>query len=36
MKIVLKNNIYFPGEEIIGNIFLKSGNFLTKGIIIVH
>ena len=34
MKIVLKNNIYFPGEEIIGNIFLKSGNFLTKGIII--
>ena len=34
MKIVLKNNIFFPGEEITGNIILKSGNFLTKGIII--
>ena len=34
MKIVLKNNIYFPGETINGNIYLQSGNFLGKGIII--
>ena len=34
MKIILENNIYFPSEIIKGNIFLKSGNFLEKGIII--
>ena len=34
MKIILENNIYFPGETIKGHIFLKSGNFLEKGIII--
>ena len=34
MNIKLKNNIYFPGEIIKGNIFLKSGNFLKKGEII--
>ena len=34
MKIILNNNIYFPGEIIKGDIFLKSGNFLEKGIII--
>jgi len=34
MKIDLKNNIYFPGEIIKGNIYLKSGNFLNKGVII--
>ena len=34
MKIYLNNNIYFPGETIKGTLFLKSGNFLEKGIII--
>jgi hypothetical protein len=34
MHINLKNNIYFPGETIKGKIFLKSGNFFKKGIII--
>ena len=34
MHINLKNNIYFPGEIIRGKIFLKSGNFFKKGIII--
>ena len=34
MHINLKNNIYFPGETIRGKIFLKSGNFFKKGIII--
>ena len=34
MKIDLKNNIFFPGEIIKGHIYLKSGNFLNKGIII--
>jgi hypothetical protein len=34
MKIYLENNIYFPGETIRGHLFLKSGNFLRKGIII--
>ena len=34
MNIKLKNFIYFPGEIIKGNIFLKSGNFLEKGEII--
>ena len=34
MKIDLKNNIYFPGEIIKGHIYLKSGNFLNKGVII--
>ena len=34
MKINLKNNIYFPGEIIKGYIYLKSGNYLNKGVII--
>jgi len=34
MEIALKNNIYFPGEIIKGHIYLKSGNYLNKGIII--
>jgi len=34
MKINLKNNIYFPGEIIKGYIYLKSGNFFNKGVII--
>ena len=34
MEIELKNNIYFPGEIIKGQIKLKSGNFLNKGVII--
>ena len=34
MNIKLKNNIYFPGEIIKGNIYLTSGNFLEKGEII--
>ena len=34
MRINLKNNIYFPGEIIKGHIYLKSGNFLNKGVII--
>ena len=33
MKINLKNNIFFPKDKINGKIYLKSGNFLTKGII---
>ena len=34
IKIYINNNIYFPGETIKGTLFLKSGNFLEKGIII--
>jgi len=34
MKIDLKNNIYFPGEIVKGHIYLKSGNYLNKGVII--
>ena len=34
MKIYLNNNIYFPGETFKGKLFLKSGNFFEKGIII--
>ena len=34
MNIYLENNIYFPGEVIKGKLFLKSGNFLKKSIII--
>ena len=34
MEIALKNNIYFPGEIIKGHIYLKSGNYLNKGVII--
>ena len=34
MEIVLKNNIYFPGEIIKGHLYLKSGNYLNKGVII--
>ena len=34
MSIYLENNIYFPGEVIKGKLFLKSGNFLKKAIII--
>ena len=34
MRINLENNIYFPGEIIKGFIYLKSGNFLEKGVII--
>ena len=33
IKIILENNIFFPGEIIKGKINLKSGNFLEKGII---
>ena len=34
IKIYINNNIYFPGETIKGTLFLKSGNFFEKGIII--
>ena len=34
MQINLKNNIHFPGETIKGKIYLKSGNFFKKGVII--
>ena len=34
MHINLKNNIYFPGEIIRGKIFLKSGNFFKKGVVV--
>ena len=34
IKIHLENNIYFPGEIINGSFILKSGNCLSKGIII--
>ena len=34
MRIDIDNNIYFPGEIIKGFIYLKSGNFLEKGVII--
>ena len=34
MNIKLKNIVYFPGEIIKGNIYLTSGNFLEKGVII--
>ena len=34
IRINLKNDIYFPGEIIKGNIFLESGNFFRKAIII--
>ena len=34
MEIYLKNNIYFPGEIIKGHIYLISGNYLNKGVII--
>jgi len=34
MNIKLKNIIYFPGEIIKGSIYLTSGNFLEKGVII--
>lgn len=34
MSIYLENNTYFPGEVIKGKLFLKSGNFLKKAVII--
>ena len=34
MNIKLKNIVYFPGEIIKGSIYLTSGNFLEKGVII--
>ena len=34
MNIKLKNIVYFPGEIIKGIIYLTSGNFMEKGVII--
>ena len=33
IQINLINNIFFPKDNIDGKIYLKSGNFLRKGII---
>ena len=33
IQIKLKNNIFFPRDKLNGKIYLKSGNFLTNGII---